>query len=148
MSLKLGTNDIPSLSPGAIRLGANSLDRVYDGTKLVWERGFNYTDQFNNLTGFTQTSTGSGVGITSGFARWAGGTDGSAILLYNSQALTTNQLKLLKEILLPGLPDHVWGVEYTNYEANPTDTQQAMLIDEKLRQLLRTMLNLPEFFLS
>ncbi len=64
------------------------------------------------------------------------------------KSLTANQLKLLKEILLPGLPDHVWGVEYTNYEANPNDLQQAMLIDEKLRQLLRVMLNLPEFFLS
>ncbi|RYX79226.1 hypothetical protein EON76_00700 [bacterium] len=91
MSLKLGTTDIPSLSPGAIRLGANSLDRVYDGTKLIWERGFKYTDPFNNLTSFTQTSTGSGVGVTTGSARWAGGTDGSAILLYNSLALTTNQ---------------------------------------------------------
>lgn len=64
------------------------------------------------------------------------------------KSLTANQLKLLKEILLPGLPDHVWGVEYTNYEADPNDLQQAMLIDEKLRQLLRVMLNLPEFFLS
>lgn len=64
------------------------------------------------------------------------------------KALTANQLKLLKEILLPGLPDHVWGVEYTNYEADPTDTEQAMLIEEKLRQLLRVMLSLPEFFLS
>lgn len=91
MSLKLGSTDIPSLSPGAIRIGANSLDKVYDGTKLVWERGYQYTDPFNNLTSFTQTRTGSGVGITSGSARWAGGTDGSAILLYNSLALTSNQ---------------------------------------------------------
>lgn len=91
MSLKLGLTDIPSLSPGAIRLGSNSLDKIYDGTKLIWERGYQFTDPFNNLTSFTQTKTGDGVGITSGYARWAGTTDGSAILLYNSQALTTNQ---------------------------------------------------------
>lgn len=62
--------------------------------------------------------------------------------------LTSNQIKILKEILLPGLPDYEWGVEYTNYEANPNDMDQAMAIDQKLRQLLRVMMNLPEFFLS
>lgn len=91
MALKLGTNNIPSLSPGAIRLGANSLDKVYDGTKLIWERGYAYTDQFDSLNSFTQTKTGSGVGISTGSARWSGSTDGSAILLYNSLALTSNQ---------------------------------------------------------
>ncbi|MBH1980812.1 hypothetical protein I8H83_02830 [Candidatus Saccharibacteria bacterium] len=91
MSLKLGSTDISALSPGAIRLGANSLDRVYDGTQLVWERGFKYTHSFTTLTNFTQTSSGSGVGVASGIARWNGTTDGQAILKYNSQARTTNQ---------------------------------------------------------
>lgn len=68
--------------------------------------------------------------------------------LFCPHSLTANQMKILKEILLPGLPDQVWGVEFTEYEANPTDLEQRMVIEDKLRQLLRTILNLPEFFLS
>lgn len=64
------------------------------------------------------------------------------------QPLTDNQRKLLKEIILPGLPDDVWSNEYVRYEENPNDMQLANIIDTKLRNLLRTMLNMPEFYLS
>lgn len=64
------------------------------------------------------------------------------------QPLTENQMTLLKEIILPGLPDHVWGTEYVNYEENPNDMQLAGIIETKLRNLIKTMMNMPEFYLS
>ena len=91
MSIKLGTNDISQVSPGSIRLGASSLDRVYNGTKLVWERGTQTIDTLDSLGSFTQTSTGSGIGASGGEALWDGTTDGTATALYNTSALTNNQ---------------------------------------------------------
>lgn len=64
------------------------------------------------------------------------------------QPLTDNQRKLLKEVILPGLPDDVWGMEYVLYLENPDDMQRANIMETKLRDLLRTMMNMPEFYLS
>lgn len=64
------------------------------------------------------------------------------------QPLTADQLTMLKEILIPGLPDYEWGIEYTDYEASPTNTQLAKAVDSKLRNLLKAMLTMPEFYLS
>jgi hypothetical protein len=91
MSIKLGNNDISQVSPGSIRLGPSPLDRVYDGTKLVWERGIQTIDTLDSLGSFTQTSSGSGIGITNGEAQWGGSTDGTGTALYNTSALTNNQ---------------------------------------------------------
>ncbi len=91
MSIKLGTSDISQITPGAIRLGANSLDRVYSGTSLVWERGQYLNDPLNSVSAFTISSTGSGISAVSGEARWAGTSDGQGTALYNTSALTTNQ---------------------------------------------------------
>lgn len=64
------------------------------------------------------------------------------------QPLTAEQLTALKEILLPGLPDYEWGIEYTDYEAEPTNTQLAKAIEAKLRSLFKAILTMPEFYLS
>ncbi len=64
------------------------------------------------------------------------------------QPLTPAQITGLKEILLPGLPDYEWGVEYTDYEANPNDMQLANALDSKLRDLIATMMKMAEFYLS
>ena len=64
------------------------------------------------------------------------------------QTLTVAQNDALKEILIPGLPDYEWTVEYGLFEADPENSDLAASIDSKLRTLFRTMLELPEYHLS
>lgn len=54
----------------------------------------------------------------------------------------------LKEILLPGLPDYEWGVEYSNYLQNPEDSDLAASLSAKLVALFKHIMNLAEFQLS
>ena len=64
------------------------------------------------------------------------------------QSITDGQVNALKEILIPGLPDFEWTVEYGEYAADPENSDLALSIEVKLRNLLRTMLTMPEFYLS
>ncbi|MDX1942843.1 MAG: DUF1800 domain-containing protein [Saprospiraceae bacterium] len=73
--------------------------------------------------------------------------EGFAQILF-PRPITAKQITALKEIILPGLPDYEWGVEYTDYEANPNDMQLANAIDTKLRELLSQMMKMAEFYLS
>ncbi len=58
-------------------------------------------------------------------------------------------LKLfLKTVLIPGLPDFEWTTEYNNYLANPNDENIKQSLEKKIRNLLRAILELPEFQLS
>lgn len=50
-----------------------------------------FTDTLDSLSGFTASSSGSGVTINAGVLEWTGTTDGQAILKYNTNARTTNQ---------------------------------------------------------
>ncbi len=58
------------------------------------------------------------------------------------------QYAALKEILIPGLPDFEWTLEYSTYLENPEDPTIAKSIENKLRLLLRVMLSMEEFQLS
>lgn len=62
--------------------------------------------------------------------------------------LREEQVRSLKEIIIPGLPDFEWTIEYGDYLANPNNSALAASIERKLRTLLRTMLTMPEFHLS
>lgn len=62
-----------------------------------------------------------------------------------AQPLTEEQLIALKAILLPGLPDYEWTVEYSDYLAGDTSLESS--IESKLKTLLKTMLKMPEFYL-
>ena len=64
------------------------------------------------------------------------------------QPITQEQLSALKEILIPGLPDFEWTVEYTDYLANPNNANLAAAVESKLRNLLVAMTAMPEFYLS
>lgn len=59
--------------------------------------------------------------------------------------LKESQRTALKAILLPGLPDFEWTVEYGQYLDNPGNNALASAIDTKLRALLKAMLSMPEF---
>lgn len=62
-------------------------------------------------------------------------------------SLNENQLKLLKEELIPGLPDSSWTYEWNKYATNPADSAQKSLISKKLLAVLSSILRLPEFYL-
>ena len=59
--------------------------------------------------------------------------------------ITEDQVSALKEILIPGLPDFEWTVEYSGYLASPTDTALAFSVDKKLRDLISVMVQMSEF---
>lgn len=60
-------------------------------------------------------------------------------------SLTSTQLDYLQEVVLNGLPDYEWTIEYNAYKADPNNTNLFNAIDQKIRNLFSTMLNLPEF---
>lgn len=62
--------------------------------------------------------------------------------------LSDGQKVALKDILIPGLPDFEWTVEYNDYLTNPDDEDLADAIETRLKDLIRVMLSMPEFYLS
>jgi hypothetical protein len=62
-------------------------------------------------------------------------------------ALSAEQLTLLKETLIPGLPESTWTFEWAKYAGNPSDTTQKNLISKKLQSVITAMLRMPEFYL-
>lgn len=64
------------------------------------------------------------------------------------QPLTDEQYDYLKEVLIPGLPDYEWTIEYNEYLGNPDNEALALGVLNKLRNLLETMLSLAEYQLS
>lgn len=62
--------------------------------------------------------------------------------------LKSEQVDRLKEILIPGLPDFEWTAEYGSYAANPNNSDLANSVKNKLKNLLRAMMSMPEFYLS
>lgn len=64
------------------------------------------------------------------------------------QSITEEQLTGLKEILIPGLPDFEWTVEYNLYLEDPSNNEIRASVELKLRTLLRKMFSLPEYYLS
>lgn len=59
--------------------------------------------------------------------------------------ISESQLTALKEILIPGLPDFEWTVEYGDYLQNPNNIPLAISVDTKLRNLMATMVQMSEF---
>lgn len=68
--------------------------------------------------------------------------------LLHPQPLTDVQKTALKDVLIPGLPDFEWTLEYDNYLQDPENPEKAMAVESKLRQLTRALLSLAEFHLS
>lgn len=62
--------------------------------------------------------------------------------------LTPEQIIYLKEILLNGLPDFEWELEYQNHKKDPGNVNKANTVRVKLMAMLKAMLSLPEFQLS
>ena len=73
--------------------------------------------------------------------------DGFVELLF-PQPITDGQKTFLKNVLIFGLPDFEWTVEWGDYLADPTNEDLEASVQLKLRTLLKTMFNMPEYFLS
>ncbi|MEM8906680.1 MAG: DUF1800 domain-containing protein [Bacteroidota bacterium] len=56
-----------------------------------------------------------------------------------------NQIVFLKDVLIPGLPDYEWNVEYSEYASDPGNTDLAEGVRNKVRDLLTTILSMPEY---
>ncbi|MEN8835424.1 MAG: DUF1800 family protein [Polaribacter sp.] len=64
--------------------------------------------------------------------------------LFNYE-ITDDQTTSLKNILIPGLPDFEWTVEYGEYLADPNNNAKAIAVDSKLRNLIAVMVQMSEF---
>jgi len=62
--------------------------------------------------------------------------------------LADNQKTFLKAVLIPGLPDFEWTMEYNNYLNNPNDINIKMSLENKINNLLFMISILPEYHLS
>ena len=62
--------------------------------------------------------------------------------------MTTEQQNYFKQVLLQGLPDFEWTVEYTDYLADPSNEDLKQALEDKLFWMFQAMMNVPEFQLS
>ena len=62
--------------------------------------------------------------------------------------ITESQLAILKEILIPGLPDYEWTVEYTDYKEHPEDENLKMSVEKRVHAVIQAILSMPEFYLA
>ena len=62
-----------------------------------------------------------------------------------AQPITEEQLIALKAILLPGLPDYEWTVEYSDFLSGDDSLRKS--IEDRLKALIKAMLRMPEFYL-
>lgn len=69
-------------------------------------------------------------------------------LLFYPFPLEDNQHQYLKEILIPGLPDFEWTVEYNKHLDDPADTNLAQAVEQQLLNLLQAMFAMTENYLS
>jgi len=72
----------------------------------------------------------------------------SLVTLLFPQPITDKQIIYLKDILIPGLPDYEWTIEYVHYLNNLDDENTVKSMENKLRIFLDAMLSMPEFYLS
>jgi uncharacterized protein (DUF1800 family) len=59
--------------------------------------------------------------------------------------ITSSQLTSLKDILIPGLPDFEWSVEYSDYLADPNNAILVASVKNKLKNLFSVMVRMSEF---
>ena len=62
--------------------------------------------------------------------------------------ITEAQREYLMDLVIPGLPETQWTVEYQEYLANPNDATIRAALETKLRRTVRFMLTMPEAQLS
>lgn len=70
------------------------------------------------------------------------------VMVFYCKPLDPVQISALKDVLIPGLPDFEWTVEYGNYlDPNETSDELKQAVTNKLKSLFHIMLTMPESFL-
>jgi len=69
------------------------------------------------------------------------------VQVFFSFPISQNQHDYLKNILLPGLPDFEWTVEYSEFLADPNNPDRREAIRNKLQGLFSSIFKMPEFYL-
>lgn len=64
--------------------------------------------------------------------------------LFNYQ-ISESQITSLKDILIPGLPDFEWTIEYSSYLADTTNQSAKISVENKLKNLMAVMVQMSEF---
>jgi hypothetical protein len=64
--------------------------------------------------------------------------------LFNYE-IAENQITSLKDVLIPGLPDFEWTVEYNDYLADPNNEALQISVENKLKNLIAVMVQMSEF---
>ena len=67
--------------------------------------------------------------------------------VFMARPLHPDQVTGLKEVLLPGLPDFEWTIQYRQYRANPDNPEYVNPIFNKLRDFFRALFSIAEFHL-
>lgn len=62
--------------------------------------------------------------------------------------MIAEQKDYFKEILIPGLPDFEWTVEYSDYISDPMNEEKRRAVENRLYDMFTAMMNVPEFQLS
>jgi len=62
-------------------------------------------------------------------------------------SISQGQRDFLKDVLIPGLPEFEWTVEYGEYLEEPDNPDKREGVETKLRALFEAMLKMPEFYL-
>ena len=65
-----------------------------------------------------------------------------------ARELTQNQKDYLKDVLIPGLPDFEWNVEYSEYLSDPDNEDLRRAVESKLQNMLQAMVSMAEYQLS
>ncbi|MCB0669723.1 MAG: DUF1800 domain-containing protein [Saprospiraceae bacterium] len=68
--------------------------------------------------------------------------------LYFPKSIADSQKEYLKSILIPGLPDYEWTLEYDQYKTSPDNEELKIAIENRLKGLYYGLLSLPEYQLS
>ncbi|MBB4077444.1 uncharacterized protein (DUF1800 family) [Lewinella aquimaris] len=69
-------------------------------------------------------------------------------VIFLAQPPHADQLSALKDILLPGLPDFEWTIQYEEYRDNPNDSTYVDPILRKLKAMFRALFSMAEFHLQ
>lgn len=67
-----------------------------------------------------------------------------SVMMFN-YSITTNQLNSSKVILIPGLPDFQWTVEYSEFLSSPKNQALKISVENKLKKLFSVMVRMSEF---
>ncbi len=67
---------------------------------------------------------------------------------YLPKDISQEQKDFLKSILIPGLPDYEWTLEYDLYRTNPDNIELKTAIENRLKGMFYGLISLPEYQLS